>query len=122
MTLAEVIYQKSLDLSDDKAQEVIDFIESLMDENTRPEPQSQSRAELEERRRKAWQFLDTVGIDFGGKPMADREEVNVHEDLWENRGRAMERLSKVHIHWEGKPIPNRAEFYDDIRGSKTEAS
>jgi hypothetical protein len=118
VTLAEVIYQKSLDLSDDKAQEVIDFIESLMDETPRTEPQSRSRAELEERRRKAWQFLDTVGIDFGGKPMTDRDEANARNGMEESRESGLDRLSSVRIHWEGKPIPNRAEFYDDIRGSK----
>ncbi len=76
MTLAEVIYQKSLDLPEDKAREVIEFIESLVNETSRPGLQSRSLAELEERRREAWEFLDSIKIDYGGKPMTDREEAN----------------------------------------------
>jgi len=74
MTLAEVIYQKSLDLPDEKAREVIEFIESLMNETTGPKPQSESSAELEERRLLLKERLSTVRIHWEGKPIPNRAE------------------------------------------------
>ena len=76
MNLAEVIYKKSLDLPLEKAREVIDFIEFL---RTRPASLVDDRSsdsDLEIRRQKAREQLEKVRIDFGGKPMTDREEAN----------------------------------------------
>ena len=76
MTLAEVIYKKSLDLPLEKAREVIDFIDFL---RTRPSSlvdDSSSESELEIRRQKARDQLAKIRIDFGGKPMTDREDAN----------------------------------------------
>lgn len=74
MTLAEVIYQKSLDLPDEKAQEVIDFIESLMSQTSEPQPQQQSEAGLEDMRRKAMERLSNVRLHWEGKPIPNRDE------------------------------------------------
>ena len=74
MNLAEIIYRKSLDLPDDKAQEVIEFIESLMNEASDPQPQKQSNFELEERRRLLKERLSTVRIHWDGKPIPNRAE------------------------------------------------
>jgi len=76
MTLAEVIYKKSLDLPSEKAQEVIDFIDFLRTRPASLEDDRSSDSDLEIRRQMAREQLAKVRIDFGGKPMTDREEAN----------------------------------------------
>jgi len=74
MTLAEVIYEKSRELPEEKAREVIDFIDFL---KARPvvalvPPENEQSL----RRLEALACIDQVRIDFGGKPMLDREAAN----------------------------------------------
>jgi hypothetical protein len=74
MTLADVIYEKSRELPEEKAREVIDFIDFL---KTRAAAPSTSANEEHARRRlDALARLDEVRIDFGGKPMTDRDAAN----------------------------------------------
>ena len=75
MTLAEMIYQKSLELPDDKAQEVIDFIEFLQARSASGSRDPITEAEREARRRRAWERLKEVRIPWGGKPIPDRVEL-----------------------------------------------
>lgn len=75
MSLAEVIYQKSLGLPDDKAQEVIDFIESLMARSSGSQQEQNIVAGLEERRRMVKERLSKVCIHWEGKPIPNRAEL-----------------------------------------------
>ena len=80
MTLAETIYQHSLNLPEDAAREVLDFIEFL----ERRQAFGGTKATLDERllsltpeQREAYAYLLTVRTDWEGKPINDREEANV---------------------------------------------
>lgn len=76
MTLAEKIYQKSRALPEDAAREAPDFIEFLAERYGGKESAMASEATLdEESRQKALEYLDTLRIDWGGKPIPDRDEL-----------------------------------------------
>ncbi|MBT9561188.1 MAG: DUF2281 domain-containing protein [Myxococcales bacterium] len=77
MTLAEVIYEKSRELPEEKAREVIDFIDFL--KTRRATPSSSDEGEPQPQQREALARLDQVRIDFGGKPMLDREAANARD-------------------------------------------
>ncbi|WAR43764.1 hypothetical protein [Methylomonas rapida] len=77
MTLSEMIYEKSLHLPDDKAREVIDFIDFIMKKTQRAESPVDERLQaLTPEQREAYEYLDKIRIDWNGKPIADREEAN----------------------------------------------
>jgi len=79
MTLAETIYQQSLNLPEPAAQEVLDFIEFLKQRYTTETLATlpdERLAKLTPEQRAAYAYLQTVRIDWGGKPYADREEAN----------------------------------------------
>ena len=76
MTLAEKIYQKSRALPEDAAQEAMDFIEFLAERYGAKESAIASEARLdEESRQKALDYLATLQIDWGGKPIPDRDKL-----------------------------------------------
>ena len=76
MTLAEKIYQKSRALPEDAAREALDFIEFLAERYGAKESAMASEATLdEESRQKALDYLATLRIDWGGKPIPDRDEL-----------------------------------------------
>lgn len=76
MTLAEKIYQKSLALPEDAAREALDFIEFLAERYGAKESAIAAVAALdEESRQKALDYLATLRIDWGGKPIPDRDEL-----------------------------------------------
>ncbi|WP_020562410.1 DUF2281 domain-containing protein [Methylosarcina fibrata] len=68
MTLAEIIYQRSLTLPVEKAQEVLDFIEFLQQRQTR-QPEAASETEHQQ----ALAYLDSIRIEWHGKPISDRD-------------------------------------------------
>lgn len=70
MTLVERIAKECLDLSAEKAQRVLNFVETLKGGSGSEE------ADLEQRRGKARELLRRTRIDFGGKPMTNRDEAN----------------------------------------------
>lgn len=74
MTLTEVIVEKIRELPEEKAREVIDFIDFL--KTRRATTSSSEGDEPQRRQREALARLDQVRIDFGGKPMLDREAAN----------------------------------------------
>lgn len=67
MTLAETIYQHCLNLPDDIAREALDYIEFLEQRYAKTKVHAD-----ETKRREALAFLDTVHIDWNGKPIPDR--------------------------------------------------
>ena len=77
MTLSEMIYEKSRQLPEDKAQEVIDFIDFLLKKTENSKPVDERLSVLTPEQREAYDCLDKIRIDWhGGKPIADREEAN----------------------------------------------
>jgi len=77
VTLSEMIYEKSLHLPDDKAREVIDFIDFIMKKTQQAESPVDERLQaLTPEQREAYEYLDKIRIDWNGKPIADREEAN----------------------------------------------
>jgi hypothetical protein len=76
MTLAEAIYEHSKKLPEDAAREVLDFIEFL---EQRYATRTEETALIDEnRRRAALAQLAGIRIDWGGKPIADREALHDH--------------------------------------------
>jgi len=79
MTLAETIYQQSLTLPEPAAQEVLDFIEFIKQRHVKDAVATltdERLAHLTLEQQAAYAYLQTVRIDWGGKPCADREEAN----------------------------------------------
>ncbi|MCG3200077.1 MAG: hypothetical protein HUU16_05745 [Candidatus Omnitrophica bacterium] len=76
MTLAEEIFQRSRDLPVEKAQEVLDFIEFIKDRPPGTQGASERGMNLEIRQQETRKLLDGFRIDFGGRPMTDREDAN----------------------------------------------
>ena len=76
MTLSEMIYEKSRHLPEDKAQEVIDFIDFLLKKTEDSKPIDERFSALTFEQREAYDCLDKIRIDWQGKPIADREEAN----------------------------------------------
>lgn len=70
MTLVEQTVKECQDLPSEKAREVLDFVESLKGRGR------SKNGDLEQRRQKARELLARTRIDFGGKPMTNREEAN----------------------------------------------
>jgi len=67
MTLAETIYQHCLNLPEEVAREALDYIEFL------EQRYAKSKSDDEARRKEALAYLDTVHIDWNGKPIPDRD-------------------------------------------------
>lgn len=77
MTLSEMIYEKSLHLPEDKAKEVIDFIDFIMKKTQQASSPVDERLQvLTPEQREAYEYLDTIRIDWNGNPIVDREEAN----------------------------------------------
>ena len=76
MTLAEVIYEKVRRLPEDKAPEVIDFIDFIQRRPTESHPVDERLLALTPEQREAYEYLNKIRIDWGGKPITDREEAN----------------------------------------------
>lgn len=77
MTLSEMIYEKSLHLPEDKAKEVIDFIDFILKKAQHASSTADERLQaLTPEQREAYDYLDKIRIDWNGKPIADREEAN----------------------------------------------
>lgn len=79
MNLAEIIYQHSLALPDSAAREVLDFIEFLEHRyaaNQEKSPIDERLLALTPEQREAYAYLSKIRIDWGGKPITDREEAN----------------------------------------------
>lgn len=77
MTLAEMIYEKSLQLPENKAKEVIDFIDFILKKTEQPAHAADERLQaLTPEQRDAYKYLDQIRIDWNGKPITDREEAN----------------------------------------------
>jgi hypothetical protein len=73
MTLAERIYQTSRDLPEDAAREALDFIEFLAVRYGHRESAVVNESPCDEvARLEALAHLATVRIDWGGKPIPDR--------------------------------------------------
>ncbi len=80
MTLAETIYQNSLNLPEPAAREVLDFIEFLKQRypsDAECTPPDDRLLNLTPEQRAAYAYLQTVRIDWEGKPYIDKEEANV---------------------------------------------
>ena len=80
MTLAETIYQHSLKLPEPAAREVLNFIEFLERRyatDTENKPIDPRLLSLTPEQREAYDYLNKIRIDLGGKPIIDREEANV---------------------------------------------
>ncbi|MDD5265860.1 MAG: DUF2281 domain-containing protein [Methylococcales bacterium] len=76
MTLSKMIYEKSRHLPEDKAQEVIDFIDFLLNKTDNTKPVDECLLALTPEQREAYDCLDKIRIDWHGKPIEDREEAN----------------------------------------------
>jgi hypothetical protein len=74
MTVYDIIEKESRSLPEDKAIEVLDFIEFL---KTRPLPAADAQREI--RRIEALKRLNALSLDFGGKPMDDRDAANARD-------------------------------------------
>jgi hypothetical protein len=70
MTLAETIYQHSLNLPEQAAREALDFIEFLEQRYA-----AQAKTDNEVERQEALAYLQTVRIDWNGKPIPNRDEL-----------------------------------------------
>ena len=75
MALSDIIYQKSKQLPDDKAQAVIDYIDMLIKKEQNQE-YIKKITQLTQEQRKAFSYLQSIKIDWQGKPIADREQAN----------------------------------------------
>lgn len=77
MTLSEMIYEKSRYLPEDKAIEVIDFIDFLLRRVGRAADSGDAGPPaLTPEQREAYQYLDKIRIDWQGKPATDRDDAN----------------------------------------------
>lgn len=79
MTIAEMIYQHSLRLPEAQALEVLNFIEFIEQRHAAQDEAKAGDARLAgltAEQRRAYGYLQTVRIDWNGKPMPDREEAN----------------------------------------------
>jgi hypothetical protein len=76
VNLAETIYQHSLNLPEPAAREVLDFIEFLERRYTATAAADERLLTLTLEQREAYEYLNKIRIDWGGKPIADREEAN----------------------------------------------
>ena len=78
MGLAESIYQHSLNLPEPAAREVLAFIEFLEQRYATQQQAIDYRLlAMPPEQRQAYAYLNSVRIDWGGKPINDREEANV---------------------------------------------
>ncbi len=75
MTLAETIYQHSLSLPESAAREVLDFIQ-FMEQRYRVTATDTLPQNLTPEQRAAYARLSRLQIDWGGKPITDRDEAN----------------------------------------------
>ena len=75
MTLAETIYHHSLHLPEPAAREVLDFIQ-FMEQRYRVTAADTLPQTLTPEQRAAYARLSRLQIDWGGKPMTDRDEAN----------------------------------------------
>ncbi len=88
-SLAHTIYQRSLELSDESARQVLDFVDFLIERQLRIAELDRAAATL---------------------PIEQDDQL---------RREAVERLRNVDLSWDGgKPIPDRNELYDTARGKK----
>lgn len=79
MTLAETIYQHSLNLPEEAAREALIFIEFLEQRyavSSKEKEVDERLLSLTKEQREAYEYLSNIRIDWGGKPIADREEAN----------------------------------------------
>lgn len=74
MNLAEIIYEKSKDLPDDLAAEVIDFIDFLK-ERTRPPTMANGDDAEDAVRRRAQERLSAARIHWDCKPIPSRDSL-----------------------------------------------
>ena len=72
MNLAKEIYQKSLSLPEHLARETLDFIEFL-EQRHGIKPARVTTPATEEERKAALAHLASLRINFGGKPIPDRD-------------------------------------------------
>ena len=75
MTLAETIYQHSLSLPEPAAREVLDFIQ-FMEQRYRVTATDTLPQNLTPEQRADYARLSRLQIDWGGKPITDRDEAN----------------------------------------------
>lgn len=75
MTLAETIYHHSLHLPEPAAREVLDFIQ-FMEQRYGVTAADTLPQTLTPEQRAAYARLSRLQIDWGGKPMTDRDEAN----------------------------------------------
>lgn len=75
MLLAELIYQKSLDLPEQAAREVLDFIQFLQERYGKIASDSLPSV-LTPEQRAAYVRLSSLQIDWEEKPIIDRDEAN----------------------------------------------
>ena len=86
-SLAHTIYERSLELSDESARQVLDFVDFLF--------ARQLRSAVRER---------------AAPPLPIEQDDQLRRE-------AVERLRNVDLSWDGgKPIPDRNELYDTARG------
>ncbi|WP_196240040.1 DUF2281 domain-containing protein [Candidatus Methylobacter oryzae] len=117
MTLAETIYQHSLNLPDAAAREALDFIEFL-EQRYNPIPvitnqQSDSEAFLAALSSNLDNNITDEDLETALRLSAVVQPEAKNEV---ERQTALAYLNTVRIDWNGKPIPNRDELYDDARG------
>lgn len=75
MTLAETIYHHSLHLPEPAAREVLDFIQ-FMEQRYGVTAADTLPQTLTPEQRAAYARLSRLQIDWGGKPITDRDEAN----------------------------------------------
>lgn len=75
MTLAETIYQHSLSLPEQAAREVLDFVQ-FIEQRYRVTATDTLPQTLTPEQRAAYARLSRLQIDWGGKPITDRDEAN----------------------------------------------
>lgn len=77
MTLAEVIYQRSLRLPEQAAREALDFIDFL-EQRYGTRGADDAAGPDDAARRAALAHLAGIRVDWGGKPIADRDALYDH--------------------------------------------
>jgi hypothetical protein len=75
MSIAEIIYQKSLHLPEQAAYEVLDFIQFL-EQRYQKTVNDSSPAILTPEQKAAYTRLSALQINWKGKPITDRDEIN----------------------------------------------
>lgn len=76
MTLADTIYQSSRNLPEAQAQEVLNFIEWIKQRHAAKHgnpPDDAPMPALTPEQREAYAYLQTIRIDWGGKPIPSRD-------------------------------------------------